>query len=348
MSANAKRVDYIDLLRVLALVSVISFHYFFNGISKGTVNSVSLTPFADIAKYGYLGVELFFLISGFVILYSTNRSAGEFLKKRFLRLYPMYWLAITFIFIVTSLPFWENRGPSLGKTLLNLTMIPTAFGGTWVDDAHWFLLRELQFYLFIAVVLALGLGKRLPQIFPVWAIIVCLWNLANLPRFEIWYFSGYFALLSGGAIIFCIREWGWTWLRAIGLLAAYICAMDTRMAKAAWLSSHRNSEYSAATIGIIVTVLFFLLLLTLSKSVSGLQVKWAGIAGAITYPLFLIHGRVGLLTIQNLANDSNKFFVYSLTLAILIVIAYLLLKLEKKFLNIRPFRALSGSNVRQN
>ena len=342
MSSANKRIDYIDLLRVLALGSVISFHYFFNGISKGTVTSVSLTPFSSVAKYGYLGVELFFLISGFVILYSTNRTPLEFIKRRFFRLYPMFWMAILFIFIVTNLPWWENRGPSIGKMLLNLTMIPTAFGGTWVDDAHWFLLRELQFYLFVVVVMALGLGKKLPQIFPVWAIILCIWNLLNLPRFEIWYLSGYFALLSGGAIIYSIREWGWNWLRGFGLLAAYICAVETRMAKAEWLSSHRNAEYSALVIGLVVTVLFLLLLLTLNRRITNITLAWAGIAGAITYPLFLIHGRVGLLAIQNLANDSNKFMVYLFTLIILIAVAYGLLKLEKRVLKLRPFKALAS------
>ena len=341
MSVHAKRIDYIDLLRVLALTAVIAFHYLFSGISKGTVTSVSLSPMAGIAKYGYLGVELFFLISGFVILYSTNRTPGEFVRKRFLRLYPMYWMAIVFIFAVTSLPWWENRGPSIEKTLLNLTMIPTAFGGTWVDGAHWFLLRELQFYLFIAFVMTLGFGKRLPQIFPVWAIILCIWNLFNFPRFEIWYLSGYFALLSGGAIIYCIREWGWNWLRGLGLLAAYICAMDTRMAKASWLGAHRNSEYSAIVIGAIVTFIFVLLLLTLNEKVTNLQVGWAGVAGAITYPLFLIHGRIGFLVIQNLGNDSNKYLIYALTLILLIGVAYLLLKLEKKVLNLKLFRMIA-------
>ena len=336
-----KRIDYIDLLRVLALGSVISFHYLFNGISKGTVDSISPSPLFGVAKYGYLGVELFFLISGFVILYSTNRSPIEFIKRRFLRLYPMFWIAIIFIFLVTNLPFWEKSGPNLNKTLLNLTMIPTAFGGEWVDQAHWFLLRELQFYLFIVIMMFLGLGKKLPAIFPVWAIVICVWNLLDLPRFEIWYFSGYFALLSGGAIIYCIRERGWTFLRASGLLAAYICSVDTRVSKAAWLSAHRNTQYSALIIGIIVTVLFLLLLLTLNNRVTGLQVKWAGLVGAITYPLFLIHGRIGLLVIQNLGTDSNKYFIYPAVLIVLIYCAYLALKIEKKVLNLRPFKALA-------
>ena len=336
MTKHAKRLDYLDLLRVLALGSVISFHYFFNGISKGTVTSVSLTPFAAIAKYGYLGVELFFLISGFVILYSTqNRCAIEFIKKRFIRLYPMYWLGLITIFVIANLPIWNNKGPSIRKTLLNFTMLPTAFGGQWVDEAHWFLMRELQFYLVIVVVLALGIGKHLPKIFPWWAIVICIWNLFNLPRFEVWYFSGYFALLTGGAIIFSIREWGVTKLRVAGLLAAYICAMDTRMSKAAWLGVHRSSTYNKYMIGLIVTVAFLLILATLSSRVSNFSFKWAAIAGAITYPLFLIHGRLGLLTLQNLGSNSNKFYLYPAIVITLIAMAYGLLKLEKKLLSLR-------------
>jgi len=336
VSKHAKRLDYLDLLRVLALGSVISFHYFFNGISKGTVDSVSLTPFAAIAKYGYLGVELFFLISGFVILYSTqNRTAIEFIKKRFIRLYPMYWLGLITIFAITNLPIWVNKGPDFGKFLWNLTMIPTAFGSNWLDEAHWFLMRELQFYLVVVVVLALGIGRLLPTIFPWWAIVICLWNLFNLPRFEVWYFSGYFALLTGGAIIFSIREWGSTKLRVIGLLAAYICTMDTRMSKAAWLSEHRNSSYNKYVIGIIVTVAFLLILATLSSRVSNFSFKYAAIAGAITYPLFLIHGRLGLLTLQNLGSDSNKLYLYPAIIICAIILAYALLRIEKKLLSLR-------------
>ncbi len=312
------------------------FHYFFNGISKGTVTSVSLTTFSSIAKYGYLGVELFFLISGFVILYSTqNRTTLEFIKKRFIRLYPMFWLGLITIFVAANLPFWSNKGPTLSKTLLNFTMLPTAFGGNWVDEAHWFLMRELQFYLVIIVILALGLGKRLPQIFPWWAITICIWNLFNLPRFEVWYFSGYFALLTGGAIIFSIREWGATKLRIVGLLAAYICAMDTRMSKAAWLGEHRSSSYNKYVIGMIVTVAFLLILATLSSKVSNFSFKWAAIAGAITYPLFLIHGRLGLLILQNLGSDSIKLYLYPAIIISLIIVAYGLLKLEKKLLSLR-------------
>ncbi len=340
MSKHAKRLDYLDLLRVVALGSVICFHYFFNGISKGTVTSVSLPGFSGIAKYGYLGVELFFLISGFVILYSTqNRTAREFVKKRFIRLYPMYWMAIILIYVIANLPFWSNKGPQFSKLLINLTMYPEAFGEQWIDAAHWFLARELQLYVFVAVVLAIGIGKHLPNIFCLWAIIIFTWNLLNLPQYGIWYLSGYFALISGGAIIFSIREWGVTPLRVVGLAAAYICSVETRMTKSQSLADLRNTTYSKLTVAILVTVAFLLILATLNSHISSINLKWAGMAGAITYPLFLIHGRLGLLFLQNLANDSNKYLIYALILVTVIAIAYLLLKLEKRILCLLPQRS---------
>lgn len=336
MKTHSKRLDYLDLLRVLALGSVIAFHYLFNGISKGTVDSISLGAAAPYAKYGYLGVELFFLISGFVILYSTqNRSPGEFIRKRFLRLYPMYWIALVTIFLITNLPIWDIKGPSVRKTLLNFTMFPTAFGGDWIDGAHWFLARELQFYLFVVIVMALGFGRKLPQIFPWWAITICLWSFAGLPTLNIWYFSGYFALITGGAIIFSIREWGWTKLRAVGLCAAYICAVDTRMKKSESLEVIRNTTYNKLVVAAIVTIAFLLVLATLSEKINSIQIAWAGIAGAITYPLFLVHGRIGQLIFQTVANDSNKYVIYPLVLVGVIALAYGLLRLEKKIVRAR-------------
>ena len=281
------------------------------------------------------------MISGFVILYSTNRSAGEFVRRRFLRLYPMFWMAIILIYLVTLLPWWKYPAPPLSKALWNLTMIPTAFGQERLDAAHWFLVRELQFYLVVTVVLLLGRGKSLPKIFPVWAIVLCVWNLLNFSDFNIWYFSGYFSLITGGAIIYSIREWGWNPLRAAGLLAAYIGAVDTRISIIPAINYRRNTEYSALVIGIMVTAIFLLMMLTLVKGIEKLRISWIGVAGAITYPLFLIHGRIGAMIIQHTANDENKWIIYSITLIALIGIAYWLLQVEKRVLKWKVFSRLA-------
>lgn len=340
MSSKGQRLDYLDLLRVIALGSVICFHYLFSGISKGNIKAIEFSSFAPVAQYGYLGVELFFMISGFVILYSTNRGAGEFVRKRFLRLYPMFWMAIILIYLFTLMPWWKYPAPPLSKALWNLTMIPTAFGQERLDAAHWFLVRELQFYVIVAFVLAIGKGKLLPKIFPVWAFILCIWNLLNLPHFNFWYFSGYFSLITGGAIIYSIRTWGWNPLRVIGLVSAYVGAIDTRISIIPVLDARRNAEHSALVIALVVTVIFLLMLVTLIPNLERLKIGWVGIAGAITYPLFLIHGRIGAMIIEHTANEANKWWVYGLTLVGLIAVAYGLLKLEKRVLKWRVFSRL--------
>jgi peptidoglycan/LPS O-acetylase OafA/YrhL len=142
-------------------------------------------------------------------------------------------------------------------------------------------------------------------------------------------------LITGGAIIFCIREWGFTPMRVIGLIAAYIYAVDSRMTKSVSLGDIRNTTYNKYIVATIVTAAFLLVMATLSSKVSGIHFAWAGIAGAITYPLFLIHGRMGQLILQSVGTDSNKYVVYPLVLAGAIGLAYGLLKLEKKALKSR-------------
>lgn len=342
MGEKHSRLDYIDLLRVIALGWVICFHYLFSGISKGKIDSVSLSSFAPIAKYGYLGVELFFMISGFVILFSTNRSAGEFVRRRFLRLFPMFWLALVLIYLILLLPFWERSTPTFTKFLWNLTMIPTAFGQTRVDETHWYLVRELQFYAFVALVLALGLGRLLPRIFPFWAIVLCVWNLLNLPHFNIWYFSGYFSLITGGAIIYCIRESGWSRLNIIGLLCAYVGSVDTRVSIIPVLEARRNTDYSAVIIALLVTAIFIAMLLTLSRTISKIKIQRIALAGAITYPLYLIHGRLGGTFVQQFANDDNKWIVYLCVLIFFIGLSYVMLQIERKLLQTKLLKFVAG------
>ena len=127
----------------------------------------------------------------------------------------------------------------------------------------------------------------------------------------------------------------------MGLIAAYVGAIDTRISIIPVLDERRNTQYSALVIALVVTAIFLLMLLTLVKGIEKMSIGWIGIAGAITYPLFLIHGRIGALIIQHTANDENKWIVYSVTLIALIGVAYWLLQVEKKVLKWRVFSRLA-------
>ena len=327
---NKSRLEYIDALRVVGASVVILFHYFSNGISNGTVTSIELTPFSEIAKYGYLGVQLFFVVSGYLILMSTNRSAWQFAKGRIKRIYPLYWIAIILITAITFLPTLSKNQPDFLQFLANITMFPTAFDQGWIDGAHWFMLVEIQLYLFIFVILKLRMGKHLPTIFPIWAIIIFIWYVFDLNRFNIWYLYGSFSFICGGAIIYSIKQWGWNPLRIIGLLAAIGGGLYSRIGSLERLSKIRNTEYSINVVTVIVLIIFGLLLLTLLPKVSNIHIPGAVFLGALTYPLFLIHGRLGYMSLERFANEQNKYFVYAFLIILAIAIAYLMLQLDRR------------------
>src|SRR5699024_11527568 len=89
-------------LPIFAALFVVLYHYTFHyGRRFGHLSSDYST---EIFSYGHYGVQLFFIISGFVIFMSVRRgrSAGDFLIKRAFRLYPAYIASIVITFIVLS------------------------------------------------------------------------------------------------------------------------------------------------------------------------------------------------------------------------------------------------------
>jgi peptidoglycan/LPS O-acetylase OafA/YrhL len=87
-----KRIDLLDYARLFAAFCVLALHYTYSGITNGKVTSIGhIDSIIDITKYGYLGVEFFFMISGYVIFFSaTNSSASKFIVSRAVRLYPLF------------------------------------------------------------------------------------------------------------------------------------------------------------------------------------------------------------------------------------------------------------------
>src|SRR5690348_11798154 len=117
MSATSSRLAEVDALRGVAVLMVVAFHY--------TTRLGELFPAAAWGdfRFGEYGVHLFFVISGFVIIMTLDRSErpADFLVARFSRLYPAYWTAI----VLTSAFIWLVNGPieppSLRQIAFNFT-----------------------------------------------------------------------------------------------------------------------------------------------------------------------------------------------------------------------------------
>src|SRR5919205_611382 len=157
-----------DALRGFAAAAVAWFHF--------TNGNPSLLPDDSLLKlsgrYGWLGVEVFFVISGFVIPFALARAGyapsnfGRFVLKRVARLDPPYLASIAFVLLAIYL---TALAPGFGGQhfefswavlLLHLGYANVFFGRPWLNPVYWTLAVEFQYYLIVGLVFPLLAGGR--------------------------------------------------------------------------------------------------------------------------------------------------------------------------------------------
>jgi peptidoglycan/LPS O-acetylase OafA/YrhL len=155
---NRHRIDLLDSFRFLAIISVLLYHFTCRYSSQVPVGS----GYRDIFKYGYLGVNFFFVISGFVISYTLENtpSLASFCKNRFVRLFPPLLLCTVLTFWLASTLDKDGLFPNARQAkdfLPSLTMINpniwkemTGRNFSWINGSYWSLWVELQFYVLVS------------------------------------------------------------------------------------------------------------------------------------------------------------------------------------------------------
>jgi peptidoglycan/LPS O-acetylase OafA/YrhL len=158
---SSARVQALDLLRLVVVLGVVMFHYGFRGpASHGAVN-VAVPGIDWIAQYGYLGVPVFFVISGFVIAYSAEgRTALQLAIARIARIYPGFVFRMTLTFaavIAFGAPHFQT---SAGQWLANLFIASPALRQPYMDSAYWSLVIEVTFYAWVTLLMTASLLPR--------------------------------------------------------------------------------------------------------------------------------------------------------------------------------------------
>lgn len=161
----APRILWLDVLRGAAILMVVLFHFTVRYPQKYPGNALSGDPSLSLG-FGWIGVHLFFMISGFIIYHTIQNKKGplSFLTARLSRLMPPYWAAIAVILGLEYLHaavFSEPNRNGLYDTLLNVAMVPDIFHARYLDGAFWSLFVEVKFYaLFALLWTVLDMKKR--------------------------------------------------------------------------------------------------------------------------------------------------------------------------------------------
>lgn len=318
----------IDLLRFLSAFSVVIFHYTYTGYMEGFAKVANFESLRELTRYAYMGINFFFVISGFVIFMSVaDGSPKNFLISRFVRLFPAYWCAMALTAIVTLLWGAEVFNITWLQLLTNITMVNELFGYKPIESAYWTLYIELKFYLLVLIVISLGMMKHFQHIIAV----VLLASLLML--FHPWaqsvdmfvaifpHWSGYFA---AGGMFYLIRRDGLNCYRCFLLLLSYVFVIKQSIFFGNLMSSWFSITFNSTVIFAINTVFFALFCITALCKKNLLRQRYFYYLGVLTYPLYLIHQHIGYIIFNALGNQVNIALIVTVTILLMLLIAYLI------------------------
>jgi peptidoglycan/LPS O-acetylase OafA/YrhL len=329
------RLYAIDGIRLVAALMVAVHHYAGSWRVDQPYNAVWDRPVSDVmptvfhfAAYGWIGVEIFFVISGFVICMSCwGRTPRDFFVSRVIRLYPAYWFAIAFTTtVLVAVPgAWDRL--QLRDVLLNFTMLQSGSGVASVDGVYWTLWSELRFYLLFMVVVATGLTYRKVVIF------CCVWGAAAMlaPVSE-------FHLLTLAAN----PEGAWFFIAGLALYLMHRFGQDLLLwgiLAMAWLMGQRelgiridDVEHVSGWRGSVVIYTAFLLAMVAIAlgATDRIRWKWLVTAGSLTYPLYLIHYVAGTTLISRLHDTLDPRLLVAVVIAVFLVLSWLVHRLVER------------------
>lgn len=286
MSTNSShRLVEVDTLRGLAALAVVFFHFTtrFGELFEGH------PPPTLAFTTGYFGVNLFFIISGFVIFMTLEKTKKpmDFVVSRFSRLFPAYWFAIFLTLVITHLLGLPGKLVGIGTALANMLMIHGFFNIPHVDGVYWTLEVELLFYCGMFLLYRM---KRLDDIHLVLLGLLLL-------RITYYLLEHQFGI-SLPWILFRILILQYIPWFALGI-SVYL--LVNRQKAGVWIPAARTAVFSVLTllicesfaVSLLAIVFATTVFLAASGHLSLLRFSPLVWLGTISYPLYLLHENIG-------------------------------------------------------
>jgi peptidoglycan/LPS O-acetylase OafA/YrhL len=330
VARGSGRLVELDLLRFVAALAVVSFHYMIAFASVWGARPAKLFPaISTLSGLGILGVELFFMISGFVILMSIwGRGIGAFALSRLVRLFPAYWVSVGATAAVYGLTATTALDPklSLGEYGINLTMLQRAFGVYDANGVYWSLWAELRFYLLISVLVLAGVTFNRCLIFMgVWLLAAIIFSSSDAAWVDLVVMPKYAAYFVGGMAFFLMTKHGpklILWCFAGVSAGLGVSAALERVAGRIDLVGYAAMPVPDGAI--IATVIGFYVLMAMVALGWLRRLRWRGLTvlGALTYPLYLFHPTAAVLIIPLLRDTLPPWLTALVTLLAAMAFSY--------------------------
>jgi peptidoglycan/LPS O-acetylase OafA/YrhL len=311
-------------LRGIAACMVMLFHFIC--VSNNFINN---TIIFNIFQFGKYGVQLFFIISGFILTHSLLHSNFKyhnipiFLLKRFIRIEPPYLISLFFLILfILFRSFIKdisiNSQLSIDQVLLHIGYLIPFSKYEWLSIVYWTLAIEFQFYFFISFIFPLLLKFVWIRYFSI--LFLTIFTLSINPNHSIGLFH-------------------WLPLFLLGVQISFIKFL-----------TYNNKNFDYLILLIINIVIFYKFSLTISIIslvvelliifTSEIKFKPFYFLGKISYSIYLIHTLVGFTLLNLLSHISDLIFVRFLFLLITIVVTILAAYFFNKYFE-KPFQKLS-------
>ena len=349
------RIDILDNYRFIAILSVMLYHYYSRWIPP--LNKVSLYPYGsnyNYFPYGYLGVEFFFIISGFVIAFTLTKTDNlvEFWKKRFIRLLPPMFICSLVTLIVCRLidvdDFFSSSHSMknfifsqsfFSPDVINKLIAPYNFSVSYTNGSYWSLWPEIQFYLVASCIYFLN-RKNFVRNVAVFTISICLINYFVMRVFSNVLTTNRFSLNISQSSMESYKFWTQTVFNyiefslyfIIGVLFFQLYSTEKKVISIFFISlsvfillflnGGLNFNQFMPVHSIFIMVLLFLGFIYYSKQLGFILFQPIANIGVASYSLYLIHENIGVLLISKYAFLLGKYDYFFPVFVILLMIFF--------------------------
>ncbi len=291
----------IDFLRFVACVSVVIWHF--------TARRSEILPYGYLVKgppwnLGWVGVNLFFIISGYVVSHTLLKSynARDFIFKRLIRIYPTLWLLLPIVFLGQYfIPYsiFKDRS-SLANLLGSMTLVPPSVlnllniaNFDWLTGVLWSLKVEMVFYILCYILFNFFPYKKI--VF--YSVLIC--TLTSILMIVVLNFNSNYA----NPIEVVLKGLGFDYLPwfVLGMLfyeqkvlKENRHLMIVLFSVFALAISVSKSNFSSDQIAEFIVLVLFVLVVFRKENSRLIKLKIFQVLGFSSYEMYLIHQGLGI------------------------------------------------------